>query len=594
MVGVVVPTLGTAGTSGRRRLGRTCLHPWVDGRYGHAALPSRVRGSAPSRGATRSCPRRCSCSPRSSWPSAGCRCGAGRRLQRGRLCAAGLAASGCRWSSPRSRAGPSTVASLVEPELSEPARRDRDHRGRLLLVRSLPGGPVGHRRGRGDADLGVPAATSWSRATTTSPTCSSSAPCWCRRSSSAGWPASSTSRPGCSRSSRRPCSEQAVRAERDRIARELHDVIAHSVSAMVVQTAAARDLVTTDPARAQQVLDGVTGTGRRALAETARLLHVIRDDADELGLEPVPGVADLDRLVEEFTESGLQVDLEQSGDLGGLPAGVDVSTYRIVQEALTNARRYGAGPVSLEVRRQNGSVRIAATNPVGPERRRTVPASGCSAWPSGRRCSAAACATTCGTGGSSWRPCCRWVTRDHRPDRGRPGPGPQRAGDGGRRPRLRGRRDRRRRARGRPAHPRARAGRRADGHPDAGARRDRGDPGDRRRVAAHPGARADDVRRRHLCLRRARRRGRRVPPQGDPAGPAGRGHPHRRGGRGAPRADAHPEADRGARPPPGAVRRGAGGPVGPDRARGRGARADRARPVQRRDRRRRWSSRRRR
>ncbi len=155
--------------------------------------------------------------------------------------------------------------------------------------------------------------------------------------------------------------EQAVRAERDRIARELHDVIAHSVSAMVVQTAAARDLVTADPDRAVDMLDGVAGTGRRTLAETARLLHLIRDDADELGLEPVPGLADLDRLVE-----GQDVDLRRSGDLGGLPAAVDVSAYRIAQEALTNARRYGQGPVSLEVVRQNGEVRVRSTNPVMP------------------------------------------------------------------------------------------------------------------------------------------------------------------------------------------------------------------------------------
>lgn len=82
--------------------------------------------------------------------------------------------------------------------------------------------------------------------------------------------------------------QQAVRAERDRIARELHDVIAHSLSAMVVQSSAAHDLVSTNPARAQSMLDQVATIGRRALAETARLLHVIRDDADELGLEPVP------------------------------------------------------------------------------------------------------------------------------------------------------------------------------------------------------------------------------------------------------------------------------------------------------------------
>ena len=142
----------------------------------------------------------------------------------------------------------------------------------------------------------------------------------------------------------------------------------------------------------------MTGTGRRALAETARLLHVIRDDADELGLEPVPGLADLDRLVGGFTASGLQVDLEQSGDLTGLPAGVDVSTYRIVQEALTNARRYGAGPVSVEVSGRTAACGSPRPTRSGRRRRRTVAGSGCSAWRSGRRCSAAACATTCADG----------------------------------------------------------------------------------------------------------------------------------------------------------------------------------------------------
>jgi len=154
--------------------------------------------------------------------------------------------------------------------------------------------------------------------------------------------------------------EQAVRAERDRIARELHDVIAHSVSAMVVQTAAAQDLVRSDPGRAEAVLREVAATGRRALAETSRLLHLVRDDADELGLEPVPGVADLARLT-----AGQDVDLRLDGELSGLPAGVDVSAYRICQEAVTNARRYGRGPLSLDVSRQNGAVLIRASNLVG-------------------------------------------------------------------------------------------------------------------------------------------------------------------------------------------------------------------------------------
>lgn len=156
---------------------------------------------------------------------------------------------------------------------------------------------------------------------------------------------------------------EAVRAERDRIARELHDVIAHSVSAMVVQTAAAQDLVRTDPARAESVLREVADTGRRALAETGRLLHVIRDDANELGLTPTPGVADLEALVAQFRDAGLDVELELDAGLPSLPAGIDVSAYRIVEEALTNALRHGTGTVSLQVTSSGSGVAIRVTNP---------------------------------------------------------------------------------------------------------------------------------------------------------------------------------------------------------------------------------------
>lgn len=157
----------------------------------------------------------------------------------------------------------------------------------------------------------------------------------------------------------------AVRAERDRIARELHDVIAHSISAMVVQTAAAQDLLRSDPVTAGQVLEAVASTGRRALAETGRLLHVIRDDADELGLQPAPGlISDLSALVQRFRAEGLQVALHVTETLPSLPAGIDVSAYRIVQEALTNALRYGADrTAALEVSCNTRALSIRASNP---------------------------------------------------------------------------------------------------------------------------------------------------------------------------------------------------------------------------------------
>jgi signal transduction histidine kinase len=159
---------------------------------------------------------------------------------------------------------------------------------------------------------------------------------------------------------------QAVRDERDRIARELHDVIAHSVSAMVVQTAAAQELVRRDPDRAQQVLADVADTGRRALVETGRLLHVIRDEADELGLTPAPGAREVPALVQAFRESGLDVDLELQEALPPLPPGVDVSVYRIVQEALTNALKHGAGrTASVRLSTTPTDVSVLATNPAG-------------------------------------------------------------------------------------------------------------------------------------------------------------------------------------------------------------------------------------
>jgi signal transduction histidine kinase len=163
--------------------------------------------------------------------------------------------------------------------------------------------------------------------------------------------------------------QAAIRDERDRIARDLHDVIAHSVSAMVVQTAAAQDVVRTDPARAEAILADVANTGRRALAETGRLLHVIRDTADELGLEPAPGLAQVPDLVARLHDEELEVQLRREGDAGAVPAFVQASAYRIVQEALTNALRYAVDRnVSLAVATSPGQVAIRAANRVNGTR----------------------------------------------------------------------------------------------------------------------------------------------------------------------------------------------------------------------------------
>ena len=157
--------------------------------------------------------------------------------------------------------------------------------------------------------------------------------------------------------------EDAVAAERARIARELHDVLAHSISAMVVQASAGEELARSDPARAATVMRSVADTGRRALAETGRLLSLVRDPANELGLEPDPGLDRLHELVEQFRRSGLDVQLEVDGSLDNLPAGVDLSAYRIVQEALTNALKYAPDRAArVQLRRDGQALVVTAEN----------------------------------------------------------------------------------------------------------------------------------------------------------------------------------------------------------------------------------------
>jgi signal transduction histidine kinase len=135
---------------------------------------------------------------------------------------------------------------------------------------------------------------------------------------------------------------QAVASERARIARELHDVVAHHVSMMVVQAEAGP--VATEPARAAGAFEAIAATGRQALVEMRRLLGVLRSDGDQVpSLAPQPGLAEVPSLVEQVGRAGLRVELVVEGAQVPLPAGVDLSAYRIVQEALTNAVKHG-GP----------------------------------------------------------------------------------------------------------------------------------------------------------------------------------------------------------------------------------------------------------
>ena len=136
----------------------------------------------------------------------------------------------------------------------------------------------------------------------------------------------------------------AAAAERTRIARELHDIIAHHLSVVVLHAAGARAAGGADPATLEEIED----SGRQALAETRRLFGVLRDPGEEAGRAPQPGIGELPALAGGLRAAGLEVSLSIDGDHGALPQAVNVSAYRIVQEALTNVLRH-AGPARAEV-----------------------------------------------------------------------------------------------------------------------------------------------------------------------------------------------------------------------------------------------------
>jgi signal transduction histidine kinase len=134
----------------------------------------------------------------------------------------------------------------------------------------------------------------------------------------------------------------AVAEERARIARELHDVVAHAVSVMVLQVGAVRHRMQHSDAEDREVLGNVEKAGRAALTEMRRLLGAMRGDGEEPERVPHPGVADLFGLIAHVRAAGLAVGLQVEGEPAELPAGLDLSVYRIVQEALTNTLRHAA------------------------------------------------------------------------------------------------------------------------------------------------------------------------------------------------------------------------------------------------------------
>ena len=149
----------------------------------------------------------------------------------------------------------------------------------------------------------------------------------------------------------------AVAAERARIAREMHDIVAHHLTVMITLSEAAIAASASSPERANDVMRSVADTGRRALADTRRLLGVLRqrpgqDTGQEPAgtLEPVPDLTQLDRLIEQVRSAGLDTTLEIQGQAPDVPAGVQLTVYRLVQEALTNTLKHGGAGARASVR----------------------------------------------------------------------------------------------------------------------------------------------------------------------------------------------------------------------------------------------------
>jgi signal transduction histidine kinase len=148
---------------------------------------------------------------------------------------------------------------------------------------------------------------------------------------------------------REELARRAVVEERLRLARELHDVVAHAMSVIAVQSGVGAHVANTQPKEAAKALAAIEATSRAALEELRRLLGVLRQEDEPQGdLAPVPGLANLDSLLAEVSKAGLAVKLQVNGTRPLLPAGVDLSAYRIVQEALTNVVKH-AGPARAQV-----------------------------------------------------------------------------------------------------------------------------------------------------------------------------------------------------------------------------------------------------
>ncbi|MFF7295373.1 histidine kinase [Streptomyces sp. NPDC008265] len=157
--------------------------------------------------------------------------------------------------------------------------------------------------------------------------------------------------------------EQAAARERARIAREMHDVLSHAVSIMIVQAEAGPVAVRRAPERAEAAFEAISETGREAMAQLRTMLGVLRETDGPEPREPQPGVAALPALLERVRRGGPEVVYEESGGAAGLPAAVDTAVYRIVQEALTNVLKHArARRVSVRLHHGDGELSVTVTD----------------------------------------------------------------------------------------------------------------------------------------------------------------------------------------------------------------------------------------
>ena len=163
----------------------------------------------------------------------------------------------------------------------------------------------------------------------------------------------------------------AVAAERPRISRELHDAVAHTVSVLTLQVGVVRRRLDAGSVE-EETLRGAETLGRQAVDELRRIVGLVRE-GEAPALAPLPSLAQLDDLVDQVRAAGVAVDVHLTGDITGVGHAVDMSAYRIVQEALTNALRHAPGaPVRIGVEVGRSAMEVAVTNGAAPAGDRTT------------------------------------------------------------------------------------------------------------------------------------------------------------------------------------------------------------------------------